>query len=550
LLAIFIASAALGPGHTQEISAPVLRSTEAKTSAPALLSAAAKATKRWQPGDPVKVRSDLIKRLQKGAPPPGTLAAASVPDPLLRSQTLAGSGAQPTVIADFDGIPATGFLPPDTIGAVGPNHYVQMLNSQLAVFRKNGQLLLGPAPIASLWSGFGGICESDNDGDPVVRYDSLADRWLVSQFATVEGDNDKNRQCIAISKGPDPAAGQWFLYAFETKTGGPGTGVFPDYPKIGVWPDAYYMGTQRGFPSSGLDVWAFERDKMLAGQPARQVQFSVAGSSLFLMPSDLNGQRPPPGTPNFFVRHVDGKLFGGVDRLEIFEFKVNWANPTQSTFSLSTQIPVTAFNATLCGDMFSGNCATQPGTPVKLETMPAWLMWRLQYRNFGAFQTLVANHTVNVDPATDRAGIRWYELRRVGAGPWTKFQEGTHAPDSNHRFMGSIAMDRSGNVALGYTASGTNLFPSVRLASRRATDPLGTLSGETTLKAGEGSQTDLSARWGDYSSMEVDPTDPCVFWYTSQYMRATSDADWRTRITAIRMGSCPAAPPVPAAQKQ
>ncbi len=542
--ALCVVSGTIDCARAQQIGAPIIRTAAAKSSATATLAsieATPAGTRVWQQGDPVRVRSDLKRRLEKGIPPAGTPAPTAA-DPLLRSQSLAGSGAGATIIQNFDGIPATGFLPPDTVGAVGPNHYIQMVNSAIAVFSKKGQRLFGPSLINTLWKGFGGPCESENNGDPVARYDSQADRWLVSQFALEE-----HMQCIAISKGPDPASGQWFLYAFETKTSD-GTGVTPDYPKIGVWPDAYYMGTQRGFPDGGLDVWAFERDKMLAGRPARQVQFSVAGPSLFLMPSDLDGPKPPAGTPNFFVRHVDGKLYGGVDRLEIFEFSVNWRDPAKSTFKLAVQIPVAPFNSMLCGDVFSGNCATQPGTSVKLETLPAWLMWRLQYRNFGSHQTLVTNHTVNAD-AKDRAGIRWYELRRQGNGAWTKFQEGTHSPDSNHRWMGSIAMDKAGNIALGYSASGPNLFPSIRMATRRPNDPLGTLSGELTLKAGQGSQTHDAARWGDYSSMELDSMEPCTFWYTNQYMRATSQADWRTRITAVKMSECGATARAPGKKK-
>jgi hypothetical protein len=513
----------------QEIGQPIVRTATARSIelVPLQLSPA----RIWQPGDPVRVKGDLQRRgqipqLQRA---PGVVG----PDPLLQAQSIAGAVAAPTVLASFDGIPATGFLPPDVIGAVGPNHYIQMVNAAFAIFDKKGTRLAGPAPINSVWRGFGGPCESENNGDPVPRYDHLADRWIISQFAL-----DAHFQCIAISRGPDPVADGWFLYAFPTVTGA-GTPVTPDYPKLTVWPDGYYMGTQRGFPGSGLDVWVFEREKMLLGQPARQIQFSVGPPSLFLMPSDLNGPPPAAGIPNPFIRHVDGQLYGGSDRVEIFELTANWPDPPKSTFKKVQQLPVTPFNSTLCSDSFGGICAAQPGTSRKLETIPAWMMWRLQYRNFGAHDTLVVNHAVNAD-GRNRAGIRWYEFRRQSGGAWSKAQEGTHSPDSNHRFMGSIAMDAVGNMALGYSLSGSTVFPSIAVALRRPSDPAGTMAqGETILVQGKGSQTSSSGRWGDYSSMDVDPSAPCTFWYTNMYYPATSEAGWRTRIIAFHAPQCP-----------
>jgi hypothetical protein len=255
------------------------------------------------------------------------------------------------------------------------------------------------------------------------------------------------------------------------------------------------------------------------------------------MPSDFDGLPPPAGTPNFFARHVNGKQFGGKDRLEIFEFSVNWSDPAKSTFKRTGQIETTPYSSVLCGDAFSGNCATQPGTTVKLETMPAWLMWRLQFRNFGRYQTLLTNHTVNAD-GKNRAGIRWYELRKTSEGPWVKYQEGTHAPDSANRWMGSIAMDSAGNIALAYSVSSQTEFPSIKLATRTAKDPLGTLAGEKTLVDGKGSQTSSSSRWGDYSSMDVDPVEPCKFWYTNEAYPATSEVGWRTWIVSFQIPQC------------
>jgi hypothetical protein len=406
-----------------------------------------------------------------------------------------------------------------------------MVNSAFAIYDKNGTLLAGPSQINSLWQGFGGPCETDNDGDPIVRYDHLVDRWLVSQFAVAQ-----NMQCIAISRGANPVTSGWFLYAFPTLDAN-GQPVTPDYPKIGVWPDGYYMSTQRGFPSSGLDVWVFERERMLAGQPARQVQFALAAPSIVLQPSDLNGPPPANGTPNFFIRQVDGQRFSGQDRLELFAFAVNWTNPAASTFQLVTNLPTAAFDSVLCTADLLGACVPQPGTNRRLETLTAWPMFRAQYRNFGTHETLLLNHTVDAT-GRDRAGIRWYELRRSPGGAWTIFQQATHSPDGTHRWMGSLAMDEAGNIALGYSVASRQTFPGIRLTTRRPTDPAGTLGSEITVVNGGGAQTHSSARWGDYGAMDVDPAGPCTFWYTTLYYASTSSAGWRTRVTQVRLPEC------------
>lgn len=472
----------------------------------------------WQPGDPVRVLSDL--RL---ATPATATPATAAPVPV------AGVA--------FDGIPASGALPPDTVGDVGPNHYVQMVNSAFSIYDKQGNLLAGPAMINSLWSGFGGPCEMLNNGDPIVRYDALADRWLLSQFALVANDN---RECVAISRSPDPVNGGWFLYAFPTQDR-MGASVFPDYPKIGVWPDGYYMGTQRGFPNGGLDVWAFERDQMLVGAPAAMVQFSVAAPSIVLMPGDLDGPPPPAGTPNFFVRQVDGQVFGGQDRVEVYAFDVDWANPAASTFLQVANLPTAPFDSNLCGGGLLGACIPQPGTAVRLESLTPWPMWRAQFRDFGDRQILLTNHTVDID-GNDHAGVRWYELRRSG-GVWSIFQQGTHGTDDLHRWMASVAMDGQGDIAAGFSVSSGTVFPGLRAAVRAPGDPAGTLPVELDLIAGGGSQTHTAARWGNYSTMDVDPLDDCTFWFTSEYMATTSAAGWRTRVASFRLPGC-GRPPV------
>jgi hypothetical protein len=490
------------------------------------------APERWEPGDPVRTVEDLKEQMGPTEPVEGARPA----------QAFEAAVMAPIAGVNFEGIPATGVLPPDTNGDVGPNHYIQIVNSAFSIFDKSGTPLAGPTMINALWAGFGGPCETLNNGDPIVRYDALADRWLISQFA-LPGGNQGFFECIAVSRTADPVAGGWFLYAFPTNDGTSGAPIFPDYPKLAVWPDAYYMGTQRGFPNGGLDVWAFERDKMLAGAPAALVQFSVPRPSLFLMPSDLDGAPPPPDTPNFFVRQVDGERFGGTDRLEVFAFTVDWANPAASTFVQLANLATDPFDSVLCSPTLLGACIPQPGVSQRLETLTVWPMWRLQYRNFGTHQAMVVNHTVDAD-GQDLAGIRWYELRRAGPGAWSIFQQGTYAPDSEHRWMGSIAMDRDGNIGLGYSVSSGTVSPSIRRTGRLATDPPGQMTQpEAVIIAGTGSQTHPSGRWGNYSSMDVDPSDDCSFWYTSLYYQTTSTAGWSTRVASFRNPECGKEPP-------
>jgi len=440
-----------------------------------------------------------------------------------------------TPIVNFEGIPAAfvpefGFVPypPDTVGDVGPNHYIQAVNSQFAIFDKNGNTLAGPFFLNRPWveaANRGEInpsdpCVTNNDGDPNVIYDHLADRWLLSQFVGF------TNQCIAISRTPDPVSGGWHLYNFDTG------GVANDYPHFGLWPDAYYMGTNAGHPSG--HAWAFDRASMLSGNPATFHRFPVTGALFsFMLPSDLDGPVPPAGAPNVFTRFVDDAEMGGVDRLEMFEFHVDFTDPTLSSFTALPDL-ATTIDSSLCGLDFFGVCIPQAGTSELLESLRPWLMNRLQYRNFGGYETLVVNHSVDVNGA-DLAGIRWYELRKVG-GSWSIFQQGDHSPDSRYRWMGSIAMNKDGHIALGYSTSSSTESPSIRYAGRLATDPSGTLpQGEFDIFVGGGSQGFY--RWGDYSAMTVDPVDDCTFWYTTEYFNP-STGHWGTRVAALRYSDC------------
>jgi subtilase family serine protease len=445
-------------------------------------------------------------------------------------------------------------LPPDTNGAVGPNHYVQWVNLSFAVYARGvpgstPTLIYGPAAGNTLWTGFGGPCESTNNGDPVVLYDELADRWVMTQLALPNSFFGliylpPFYQCIAVSATPDPTGAYYrYQYSFDKLN---------DYPKFGVWPDAYYLAiNQFSAPSltyAGQGVAAFDRAAMLAGRAAGMISFDLASVDLNLggmLPSDLDGPAPPAGSPNVFMQIDDDAWGYAPDQLQLWRFHVDWTTPSNSTFTHAASLPVAPFDTNLCGG--AENCVPQRGTTVALDTMSDRLMYRLQYRNFGDHESLVVNHTVDAD-GTDHAGIRWYEVRDPNGIP-AIYQQGTYAPDADHRWMGSAAMDAAGNLAIGFSVSGLMTYPSIRYAARLAGDPLGTLAqGESTLIAGSGSQTNSTGRWGDYSMMSVDPVDGCTFWYTQQYYAATSDAGWQTRVGAFSVPPCtPPPPPGPTA---
>ncbi len=501
----------------------------------------------WKEGDPIRVVPQSFYRdsLNDAAEEPSPEIKNSdkpqkkdnetrdIISPQDSPEAGAGPGIYlPPAIKSFQGISATGSVPPDVVGDVGPNHYIQMVNSDFAIYDKDGNLLVGPTPINTLWAGFGGPCETNNNGDPIVQYDPIADRWLMSQFA-IPGGAAGFHECICISRTPDPVAGGWYRYDFPTR-------VLPDYPKIGVWPDGYYMST---YENANLGVFAFDRARMLLGLPAVNIKFTIPSLSTGrpqtrILPSDIDGATPPPaGAPNIFMRSVDGPLQGGgEDRLELFEFHADFVSPGLSTFTNLLNLPTDPYDIEMCGALLPRTCIPQPGTSQTLDPLSNRLMRRLQYRNFGSYETIVANQTVDAN-GNDHAGIRWYELRRAG-GAWSIYQQGTYSPDNTvHRWMGSMAMNGDGEMALGYSVSSRSVFPGIRYASRKASDPPGVLSNETVLIDGGGSQTG-SSRWGDYSAMNVDPSDDCTFWYTTEYYDATSLAGWKTLISRIDNPLC------------
>src|SRR5215469_1656575 len=467
----------------------------------------------------------------------------------------------PSFGQNFEGVGnLNGVFPPDTNMAVGPNDVVQTVNFSFAVYSKQGSTLLGPETLGTLWQGFGGACDPSadpsaaNGGDVVALYDEQANRFIVPQLSypqLVTGSGGYH-ECIAVSQTGDPT-GAWYRYDFLFSND-----TLNDYPKFGVWPDAYYEANNQflnGQTYTGVTVTAYDRAQMLAGQQASMVQFTLGTQYGSLLPSNAeggaNGFNPPSGAPNPYFMSCDADNGGpcSSDQMDEWNFHVDWSNPANSTFGNngdpSTTLPVAAFNSNLCN--FSGNCIPQPGTSQGLDALSDRLMYQSAYRPLSdGNQAVVLNQTVNVSTSGgNQAGVRWYELTNSGSG-WTVGDQGTYAPDSDNRWMGSANIDASGDVAIGYSVSSSSTFPSIRVAGRLAGDPAGQMSqGEETLIAGTGSQTgnqDGRGRWGDYSAMQVDPTDGCTFWYTQEYIQTTGGASWQTRVGSFKFPSCTAGP--------
>jgi len=432
----------------------------------------------------------------------------------------------PGPILNFNGIPFPGVgcncAPPDTNGSVGTTQFVQMVNEGYQVFDKaTGNSILGPNSIESLWSGFGGACENFGFGDPTVVFDKAARRWVITEFASRTGNIPTTDYCMAVST-TDDATGTYNRYGFHLSNN------FIDYPKLGVWPDAYYLSVNL-FNSSGTaflgpQPYAFDRAKMIAGMPATFIKFPPLGSNHApFLPSDLDGNiKPPPGAPNTYVEWPASGFYN------VYHFHVDFVTPTGSTFTLFASPPAAPFTQ-LCPTTRA--CVPQLGAggSSSLDGIGDRLMYRLAYRRFGnGHESLVGNYTVK---SNNVAAVRWFELRRVTAGPVRVFQENTYQPDATWRWMGSAAMDKFGNLVIGFSASSPTIHPQIRYAGRLATDPLNTLAqGEAHLFNGAGSQLDTGNRWGDYSSMAIDPVDDLTFWYTTEYYNTNSSFNWRTRI--------------------
>ncbi len=473
----------------------------------------------------------------------------TVAGPVISAPTAAGVG--------FDGVGVGlgGFAPssnpPDVNGHVGATQYVQWNNTSFAVFSKAGALLYGPAAGNTLFQSLGGVCATHNDGDPVVNYDILAGRWVLSQFAVSGPAGSASHQCVAVSV-TDDALGSYYLYDFVTDTTN-----FVDYPHIGVWPDGYYM-TAHVFNAAGTAqvaarVYVFERDKMILGQGARMQQKDLGKNGTAFqygfLPADLDSLTPPPAGEASFVMGPNGQFTNRTDSTRV---AVTWGvTPTialtETVISTVGIVTPTCVNNTVAQQ--NRDCVPQPSPAVgadDLDNISFHFMYRLPYRNFGGSpvqESLVVSAPTMGSP-TGHGAVKWIEFRNAGnstATP-TVFQSGTFDPDTSYRWLPSIAMDKDHNIALGYSKSSTTVKPGIFMTGRLGTDTINTMGAETTVTAGIGSQTaGAGNRWGDYSAMTLDPIDQCTFWYTNEYLKTNGAFNWSTRVATYKFPSCTAA---------
>jgi hypothetical protein len=436
---------------------------------------------------------------------------------------------------NFDGttgVAAGGVDPPDTNGSVGATQFVEITNFAYEVYDKtSGAIILGPTLINTIWKGFGGLCETTNGGDPVVLWDKLAQRWFVSQLAYTNSFNQFDL-CIAVSQTAD-ATGVYNRYAFSTGSD------LPDYPKYSVWPDAYY-GTNNGGGGGGADPCAFDRKAMLAGNKAVAICFSRGFSDFGFLPSDLDGGTlPPTGAPAHYV-----ELGTTSTQLNEYDFHVDFAHPKKSTFKGPNAITVPNY-VSICSDGGNFACVPQPSPGQLIDSLSGLLMFRLAYRNFGDHESMVVAHAVQPGKgSTATVATRWYELRATPPGSaFSLYQAGTFQNKTDNLWMASLAMDKVGNIAMGVSADNAkSLDTSVWYTGRVPTDPLGKMEAATVAVKGNAVQINTANRWGDYSSMSIDPGDDCTFWFAQEYYNkkngGSESNDWTTRLVSFKFNSC------------
>jgi gliding motility-associated-like protein len=431
------------------------------------------------------------------------------------------SGSTRALNQSFEGIGNTAVSPADPSVDVGPTYVIQMINggsgSYFKIFNKTGGTVVNQTYFDNFFGMPGGA------GDPIVLYDELAGRWLMSEFSSTG-----NNLHVAVSTTGDPL-GTWNTYTFNAPN-------FPDYPKYSIWNDAYILTTNENTAA----VYALDRASMLTGAAATSQRFSVPtfGTIGFqaMTPVSLNGTTlPPTGAPAMVMRMRDDAWNGSAsDALEIWEFNIDWANPANTSLIQTATLGVSPFDSELCG-FTSFACIPQPGSGTTLDPLREVLMNRIHYRNFNTHESIVCCHVTDVN-GSDLAGIRWYELRRTGgnSGTWSIYQEGTYSPDSDNRWMGSIGISATGQIGLAYNVSSSSTFPSLRYTGRKECDPLGVMTEPETVII-DGTASNNSNRYGDYNAIGLDPTDGESFWFTGMYNPATS---WSTRIASFTIPSC------------
>ncbi len=453
-----------------------------------------------------------------------------LPDAAAQTETLADVST--TAGLSFDGIvdaQGGGFVPPDTNASVGDTQVVETVNVAYAVWDKaTGTQTMAPKSIQTLYTPLGGVCATGNLSDPVVNYDKAAGRWVITMIA-FNNSFSVNAACMAVSTSSD-ATGTYHVYSFSYGK------VLPDYPKVGVWPDAYYVTTD-SFPNGGFftgaESCAMDRTAMLAGTSATSVCFQRGASDFALLPADLDGATAPPtGAPNYEM-----DLATSTTLLNLYKFHVDFVNTSNSTFTGPTTLTVAAYSDACAA---TGVCIKQPSPGEVLDALGDRLMFRLAYRNFGSYETMVVNHSIAASGTGKAASaIRWYEIRNPGSAP-TVFQQGTLGGGAitTAVWMGSIAMDKAGDIALGFSASSTTMKPTIAYVGRVPTDPLGKMESPKVIVNGTGVQQASSNRWGDYSSMAIDPIDDCTFWYAQEYYKTTGSFNFDTRLASFKFTTC------------
>ncbi len=511
------------------------------------------------PNIPGKGEEEEVRHTRHPLLPNSQSKGMDDPELPVRADTVS---SMPATSVNFDGINsatgACGCLPPDTHGDVGPNHYILSVNSSIKIFNKSGASLSGPTSFNAFFSALGTSTpcgNNQNDGDGFVMYDQIADRWVISDFA-FPSNGSVNYQCVGVSKTADPVSGGWWLYALQVDSSHPTW--LGDYPKFGLWPDAYYFSVNlfdQNDDFQGVRVFALNRSAMLNGTGAPTpgaVAFTITpaalGDTYSLVPATFRtGTAPPAGTPEYFMA-IDSPFTSGVSLNKVYtwRFHVDFATPANSTFGVGashTPNGTTTVNNFVDAFTSTTNLVPQPMGAQPLDTLGDKLMTPLVYHNLLGVESLWAAHTVNNNQGgTGPSAIRWYQFNVTGSTiPATPLQQQTfnNSSDGLWRFMPSIAVDASGNMSINYMTSSSATEPSIKYAGRLVTDPLNTLAqGEATLIAGGGHQTHSSGRWGDYSSLSVDPSDNCTFWGANEYYTSTGVSSWNTRIGAFKFPGC------------
>ncbi len=537
-LALASGPSTVGAAQAQGTSGPI--ATSALCDVPP--SAASVARLPTQLGEVAILVPDFMQNMS----PVQTLADPGIPE-VLNASTV------PSPNVSFDGYNSTdnvalfGFLvaPPDTEGDVSRDHFVSYNNLGLRIYDKAGTTLRR-CPGNVFWADSDlpatNICKTNNNGDPIVLFDHKAKRWVFSQFALFEGPTGDGHQCVAVSTTSDPL-GTYHVYDFEVSPG-----AINDYPKIGMWPDGYYMTTNE-FSSAvgnflGVNITVFERKELLQGDPAQFIQFTIpftgaAPVAFSLQPSHLEGPAAPASEPNLVIQACDAQTWGcATDGYRFWEVDVDFVKPERSTCTELPLLPTPkAFDSELCG--FSSNCIPQPPAPFSAGLAPLgqFTMYRFHNRKVNGKRVGAISHTV--DTGGNRAGVRWAQFDLSDPSSPAIMDTGTHAPaDGLHRWMPSISMDQKGNIALGYSRSSATSFPSAYYTGRETTDPPMTMQQETACRDGGGSQQ-FTLRWGDYSTVSIDPEDDCTFWVHQEYIETTGIFNWSTRVCAFSFPSCP-----------